>query len=78
MTGPFGEAKVYNAHMPRVARKPRKTQPGTAAERLFEAAFGRKMTARERKKFIIEEPTTLQELAERSSYVDAYDFLSQT
>lgn len=64
--------------MAQVVKKARKKQANTAAERLFEAAFGRKMTAKERKKFIIEEPSTLRELAERSSYVDFHDFLSQT
>jgi len=64
--------------MQRLASKPRKKCQTNAAERLFQAAFGRKMTARERKKFIIEEPRTLKELADQSIYVDYYDFLSQT
>jgi hypothetical protein len=64
--------------MPRTAKKPRTKPPSNAAERLFQAAFGRKMTARERKRFIVEEPATLQELAQRSEYVDFQDFLSQT
>ena len=64
--------------MSRMAKKPRKKPTTSAAERLFQAAFGRKMTAKERKKFIIEEPTTLQELAKQSLYVDYQDFLSQT
>ena len=64
--------------MARTRKKVPKKPASSAAERLFQAAFGRKMTARERKRFIVEEPATLQELAERSEYVDFQDFLSQT
>jgi transcription termination factor NusB len=64
--------------MPGIAKKPRRKRRSNAAERLFQAAFGRKMTAKERKKFIIEEPATLEELAKRSLQVDFQDFLSQT
>ena len=47
-----------------------------AAERMFQAAFGRKMTAKERERFIFEEPRTLEELAQTRQ--DSYRFLRQT
>ena len=50
----------------------------SAAERLFNATFGRAMTAEERKTFIFEKPATLQEIAEREERLRAYRFLRQT
>lgn|GEM_PF-4475910 len=49
----------------------------TAPERLFKAAFGRKMTRAERKRYIWERPLTLEELARRGRN-DIYAFLRQT
>ena len=50
----------------------------SAPERLFKAAFGRKMTRAERKHFIWGKPVSLEELAERAARRNAYDFLRQT
>lgn len=49
----------------------------TAPARLFKAAFGREMTAEERKRFIWEKPLTLEELRKREQR-ESYDFLRQT
>ena len=64
--------------MPRMEKKRLTRRRVNAAERLFVAAFGRKMTARERARFIVEKPFTLAEIGARRSYEDAYDFLRQT
>ena len=64
--------------MTRPAKKPRPKYGSYAAERLFQATYGRKMTAKERKKFILEKPVTLQEIADRDRYAESYDFLRQT
>jgi hypothetical protein len=53
------------------------TQTVTATERLFKAAFGREMTATERRRFIWEKPVSLEELARRKER-DVYAFLRQT
>jgi hypothetical protein len=60
------------------AKKRRPKYPPNAAERLFLAAFGRKMTAKERRRFIVEKPVTLEEIANREKYAESYDFLRQT
>ncbi len=62
--------------MPRAKKNPAKPTL-SAPERLFKAAFGRKMTRAERKRFICERPLTLEELARRG-HKDIYAFLRQT
>jgi hypothetical protein len=59
------------------AKKGSRTQRPTAPERLFKAAFGRKMKATERRRFIWEKPQSLKELA-KSERRDLYAFLRQT
>jgi len=70
--------KVYDSPMPRIAKKRQTRGRPNAAERLFVAAFGRKMTARERARFIVEKSLTLVEIAARRGDRNAYDFLRQT
>jgi len=64
--------------MPRSTKKRSVRRPHHAAARLFEAAFGRKMTSAELKHFIVEKPLTLQEVARRRRGMDIYGFLRQT
>lgn len=73
----IGREQVYNPDMAQ-ARNKLRAKRQTAAERLFVAAYGREMTAKERKKFILEKPVTLKEVAARQKYLDNYGFLRQT
>jgi hypothetical protein len=59
------------------ARKRSSKREVTAAARLFKAAFGREMTAEERKRFIWEKPLSLEELRQRQRR-ESYDFLRHT
>ena len=70
--------EVYNSSMSLPAKKRRPKDASSPAERLFLAAYGRKMTAKERQRFILERPVTLEELAKRERYGVCYDFLRQT
>jgi hypothetical protein len=59
----------------KLSKKRGRTNP---AERLFRIAFGREMTAAERKRFIMEKPATLEEVARRARAADPYGLLRQT
>jgi hypothetical protein len=59
-------------------RKSRERKVISAADRLFQATFGRDMNRRERKKFIFEKVLSLRELAERDERTRHYRFLRQT
>ena len=76
---PNANLRAHNPPMPHTTKKlRRKRVRSNPAERLFVLAFGRKMSAAERTRFIMEKPLSLKEIARRAKHADNYGFLRQT